>query len=83
MVKFANIHKTKLAIAPFPFVCKLCGKAVDVGTVLDRGKGRLDLVCAPCANLYIYTENFILPSSVPGVTFNHLVGRVKDKRTGL
>ena len=80
MIKFANTYKTKVAIAPFPFECKLCGKPADIGMVLDKGDGSLDLVCVPCANLYLYTENFILPSSVPGLSFNHLVGRVKTER---
>ena len=79
MIKLTNTHKTTLAIAPFPFTCKLCGKPVDIGTVLDRGGGNLDLVCVPCANLYFYTENFLLPSSVPGLTFNRLVNQVKTE----
>lgn len=70
-------HKTGVAVAPFPFVCTLCKKPVDVGFLLDKGHGRLDLTCAPCANNYIYVEKFVLPSGLPGLNFNDLASEVK------
>jgi hypothetical protein len=48
-----------------------------MGFLLDKGQGRLDLTCAPCANNYIYVEKFVLPSGLPGLNFNDLASEVK------
>jgi transcription elongation factor Elf1 len=58
----AKKHETTVAVAPFPFVCTLCNKHTDVGVILDKGEGQLDLTCPACASRYLYLKNYVKPS---------------------
>lgn len=49
------------------FTCTLCKTKYDNGGVLlDRGKGRLEVVCPVCANNYLLAMEFVLPTSFGG-----------------
>lgn len=70
--------RASMAVAPFPFDCALCKANVGAGFVLDRGKGQLDLVCPACVKHYVFVENFILPSSLPGLGLTELATKMES-----
>lgn len=61
------IEYNKCPVVVGGFTCTLCKTKYDNGGVLlDRGGGRLEVVCPVCANNYLFALEFVLPASFGG-----------------
>lgn len=63
-----KIEYNRFPVVVGSFECTLCKTTYGAGGVLlDRGKGRLEIVCLACANNYLYVKEFVLPLNFGGL----------------